>query len=510
MMKRQNRRGSTLQHYSVTTILVVCFLAAVILLNVLFSQLANAFDWWIDMSGEQLFEVSDVSVSVLEEGVAAYKAQNEKDVSLRITFCIPEENVRKNELGYYILNCAENYKHALDFVELRFLDLTVEPQLADAYLSATITELTGSDMIVELCDAATGERIERDGLAGFRVESFDNLFTFSTDGEAIGFGGEYRLTSTMLSLLGGAPLAVFTTGNGESAGGNGLVNLIADSGFRVETLDLEDVEIPADAKLLVINAPTKDLNARELARISAFSNAGGHLIVFADPLWYALPNLTAMLAEQGVTFTDTPGYLIDNAKCLAASAGMKICGSFANEVVDGAPAKGTALTASLRSQSDTPAVFPNACAITKLETVAEDGRIGETDRYLSAVFTTTASATNPSAKDEAEIYGQKLIMTLTENKANGAKSLICGAPEFVSNNYLLNSSYTNRDLLTNVLSDMESSILGDARISVRLFDDQSLQISSTAADTWTWLLIAVLPGAFLVAGTIIYVRRKHL
>lgn len=508
-MKRSNRRGSTLQHYSVSVILTVCFIVAVILLNVLFSRLSTAFDFWIDMSGEQIFEVSDISVSVLKDGVDAYKDQHEKEVSLRITFCIPEESVLKNDLGYYILNCVENYKHALDFVELRFLDLALNPQEADAYLSASVTELTGSDMIVELIDAETGKRVEREGLVGYRVESFENLFTYSTDGTAIGFGGEYRLTSTMLSLLGGAPLAVFTTGNGESAGGNGLQNLIADSGFRVEALDLEDVEIPTETKLLIINAPTKDLNPRELARISAFSQGGGHLIVFADPLWYSLPNLTDTLAEQGVTFTDTPGYLIDNAKCLAASAGMKICGSYANDIDDGVPAKGTALTASLRSQSN-PAVFPNACAITKIDTVAADGRIGETDRYLSAIYTTTSSATNPSADDEAEIYGTKLLMTMTENKANGGKTLVCGAPEFVSNNYLLNSSYTNRDLLSNVLQDMESSILGDARISIRLFDDQSLQISGTAADNWTWILIAVLPGAFLVTGTIIYVRRKHL
>ena len=133
-MKRHNQRGSALQHYSVTVLLTVCFLVAVILLNVLFSRLSNAFDWWIDMSGEQIFDVSDVSVSVLEDGVASFKDQHGQDVSLRIIFCIPEENVRESELGYYILNCVENYKHALDFVELRFLNLALDPTLAESYL----------------------------------------------------------------------------------------------------------------------------------------------------------------------------------------------------------------------------------------------------------------------------------------------------------------------------------------------------------------------------------------
>lgn len=59
-MKQQTTKASVAAHYSATIVLTVCFLAAVILLNVFFGGLATALGWQIDMSRAQISEVSNL------------------------------------------------------------------------------------------------------------------------------------------------------------------------------------------------------------------------------------------------------------------------------------------------------------------------------------------------------------------------------------------------------------------------------------------------------------------
>lgn len=511
-MKQQTTKASVAAHYSATIVLTVCFLAAVILLNVFFGGLATALGWQIDMSRAQISEVSNLSVQSLQDAVDAYEAEHNIPVAFRVAFCSEENAVRKSSLGYYILTCLENYEQELDFVHITFLDLDVNPHRADDYLSASLTELTSANIIVELYNTDTGARIKNGEVDCYRVETISSMFAYNSDSSPIGFAGEYRFTSTMLALLGDNPIAVFTTGNGESTDattGNGLYNVISDSGFLTQKVDLEDENLPTDTKLVIVNAPTKDMSATELEKLRAYSAAGGDLMVFADPMFYDLPALTELLSDYGVTFRDVPGYIIDNANSLAATSGLAICGTYAEEFHEGEAAKGTALLAGLRGNGDQNAIFPHASAISLTDHVAADGKVGESAWYLSALFTTTNSATIPGATG-ADAYGTQRLMTVTENRETAAKTMICAAPNFVSNDYLLGEGFANREVLAALLRDMEENTILDARLGLRLFDNQALQISSTAADVWTFLLVAVLPIAVLTIGIIVYVRRKHL
>jgi hypothetical protein len=59
------------------------------------------------------------------------------------------------------------------------------------------------------------------------------------------------------------------------------------------------------------------------------------------------------------------------------------------------------------------------------------------------------------------------------------------------------------------LSLMWSGALTFDDISYKPFDDKSLSVTTEQTNAWMIACVAVIPSIFLVAGTIVFVRRRH-
>ena len=46
-------------------------------------------------------------------------------------------------------------------------------------------------------------------------------------------------------------------------------------------------------------------------------------------------------------------------------------------------------------------------------------------------------------------------------------------------------------------------------LDFKVFDDESLDITTAEATNWTVFLTAVIPAVFLIAGIVVWIRRKH-
>lgn len=108
----------------------------------------------------------------------------------------------------------------------------------------------------------------------------------------------------------------FSEGNKEASpfdrSGDGLSRwggLLASLGAEIEVLDWRR-DIPADADLVVIAGPTKDLDDYQSARLWSYLKGGGALLVLADPLVFSI-------AEDGST-------LVEANKALQAARGLFI------------------------------------------------------------------------------------------------------------------------------------------------------------------------------------------
>ena len=65
-MKKQYN-GKKLRYGSSSLVLTAAFIAAVILLNVLVTSLANRYGWYIDMTQESIYSITDDCFDLLRE-----------------------------------------------------------------------------------------------------------------------------------------------------------------------------------------------------------------------------------------------------------------------------------------------------------------------------------------------------------------------------------------------------------------------------------------------------------
>lgn len=108
----------------------------------------------------------------------------------------------------------------------------------------------------------------------------------------------------------------FSEGNKEASpfdrSGDGLSRwggLLASLGAEIEVLDWRR-DIPADADLVVIAGPAKDLDDYQSARLWSYLKEGGALLVLADPLVFSIAEDGSTLAEANKALQAARGLFI--------------------------------------------------------------------------------------------------------------------------------------------------------------------------------------------------------
>ena len=94
-----------------TVSLTAVLIAAVVLLNVMFSTLAYHFSWFIDMTADKLYSVSDLCIELLADAIDeenALRAKNgEEALQAEILFASDYNQFEKGSIGSYIYNTAD-------------------------------------------------------------------------------------------------------------------------------------------------------------------------------------------------------------------------------------------------------------------------------------------------------------------------------------------------------------------------------------------------------------------
>ncbi len=529
------RHSRQFRYGSVAVIFTAVVIALVLVLNIAFYALANHFNWYADMTNENLYGVSEASITAIES-----KGTTDR---YEILFCGDADVVASaaGGLGAYVMECAKQYERA-DNVSIRHLD-TANPDATDptsvAYYSVDGGRTQPSTNSVIIAAFEAGNTAPDAKPSSFRILSLYSFFASDSEtGEIFAFDGEYKFTVTMLGLTGQKPVVYFTDGHGENNSESALLyQLFEDAGYQVRVIDLATQSFPAELAIgeivLVINNPQKDFGAfkdpredadgDEVAKLDSFLASGGNLLLFADPVRYQLPNLQESIALRGIEFL-TDGYVTDTSSSLnGAVAGQTLIAQYPTNT-NNASASIVASISSLKT------IVPNAVALQN-KGPASNSTGEDSDDYqnnLSGEYTTwspilvsSQNATVNQAKQAYTLMVMGMTPRYSSSEGDGlsgadqnAFSLICGSPELVGDAYLGSTAYANRDLLYGILLSISSQNgsldLLPSEISMKTLSSEVLTISTRQANVWTVVCTALLPLAATVCGTVVYVRRKHL
>lgn len=348
---------------------------------------------------------------------------------------------------------------------------------------------------------ATEDGYTRDGVILIMGENKETLPSVS----------ELEIATGLVRLLNPEEYKVyFLVGHGEfnfdEAGDTSLSQFktaLEGRNYTPETLNLLAAgAIPEDAKVLIIAGPSFPLTAEEVELIRAYLEGGGSLMVLYEPAAVTQfgnePDPLASYLEEVWGITMQNDIIVDPQAIQFFGELATVSNQFANHVI----------TNKLQS---TNAVFPTARSV---RSGAEIEGISKTELVLTAqqswAETDIASINSGQlAPDEGkDLFGPVSVAVVANNPSSGARLLVVGDAEFVTNRAY--SAYGNGDLILNSVNwaaEQEDII----SLTPKDITQRTLQLppQAYALNLILFGIVLVVPGLMLLSGIVVWIQRRR-
>lgn len=475
--------------------MTVLIVAAVIIVNAVFTQLASSMLWYFDMTGAKVYTLSDECRELLSD----------VDAEVNIYFAQPADKLMSgedsNEYMKYIYNTALQLEKALDNIHVKCVDVIKDPAFFEYYYNTSASKIKTTSVIVE----SGGE---------FRLLASDAFYYFDEDYTYIwAYDGEAKFAAAILQVTASElPTVYFTTGHGEAQSKDSAIwKLYETAGFNVEEIDLTKEDLSGDGRIVVINDPVYDFSGieagenSEIDKLDRFVDDYGCLMVFVDSESAAnLSNLSEYLYEWGVQFN--PGVTVNDTENSISRDGRAIVAKYESENTLGA-----SLYSDISNLSSMPKTILDDAMPLSLVYDEEDKLMGS--KMTSAVLYSNDSASlieggNETAKGAYPLVTISREEGIAQNDYFYSYVFVCGSPEFVSDKYLNSNSYANSDIILNTARLIgREKIVAD--LDIKVLDDTSLDITTAQANRWTVALTLTVPVIIAVIGIVICTRRRR-
>ena len=129
-----------LRYGGVAVALTVLIVALIIVANVVFTSLAMKNMWYVDMTQNQIYTLSQQCLDTVKKGVAEYnekRAENgEEKVKINIYFCADADFLMGIDSMRYIYETAKMLAAECDFINIDHLNWRYNPSTVAKYTAA--------------------------------------------------------------------------------------------------------------------------------------------------------------------------------------------------------------------------------------------------------------------------------------------------------------------------------------------------------------------------------------
>ena len=501
------------RHGSVSVALTVVVIVAVILFNAIFTTLASKYLWYLDMTPEPRFTLSDEAKGFLS------KMDTTKEVN--IIFCDEKHVWEKNTLQLEVLKTALDIEKEFPNVKVSFTDIYTNPSSVSEYGEETSGKKITTTTVIISC-----------GTAAPRVYNLEDFFMMGEDGYVSGYDGEQRLVSALLSVTqASTPVVGITNTHGETYN-EALVSLLTQIGFKPQTIDLTKDPIPPECRLLLIFDPKTDFIAgglsdvSEITKIEDFLDKNNSMMVFVNKDTPYLQNLEQLMAEWGIEIARTDDG--DNTVIEDVASSLTVNG-YTNKAIYEQAGFGGEVTKHMRENTVPKTVaFPNTTALrfsslyketryTDYRSASYSGNVERRNCYNvffsspTAVAKANGADASTATKDLPYTYmmlSRQTDVTSDNNAFSYSYVLACASTDFASE-AALDRSYGKASVLAYACNAMGSLVVPVALDCKYYANMEITSITSQAATQFT-VIFAVVPASIVfIAGIYVMIRRKH-
>ena len=451
------------------------FIVIVVVINMIVGAIPSKYSQ-IDVSSSKLYTIGDETKKVLKA--------LDKDVTI---YQIAQSGSEDDTISNLLKRYEDESKH----IKVEIKDPVVNPKFASEY---TKDDLAANSLIV-VC----GDRN--------KVISYNDMYSTSVDYNTwqqttTGFDGEGQITSAIGYVTSeDLPIMYTLSGHGEKDLDSSFKEDIQKANIDIKELNLlTEGKVPDDADCLMIVSPTSDISEEEKTEILDYLEAGGKAMIFSDYTQDDLPNFDAVLANYGVKRAEgivfegdsqhygmqMPYYLVPtvnstDASSETASAGSYVLAPYAQGIQKTDDVRDTVTIDSILTTSD------QAYSKTNMQS----SQIEKEDDDVNGPFDLGVAITEKLDDDKETQIVYYSTANLMESQAN---QMVSGG---------------NEKLLLESLSWMTSTDESSSvSISSKSLQSTSLTVTDYDAAFWKICTIGLIPGVFLVAGFLIWLRRR--
>lgn len=475
-------RKQRLKYGTVATILTICVVAAVILLNVLVGFLTDRFGLTFDMTSEQRFSLTDETKGILKD----------LDEDVNVYIFMTEENFRTQTYGNEMAEILHNFEVSSNYkVKVEYIDPLRNPGMVAQFQSETT--IASGTMVVKRGDL-------------FRAISLSDLYYYydSNQDTIVGVSIERKLAINILyTASDDRPLAGLLWGHGEENWSTTLASQLSDANYDVVLLNLQTDEIPDEVDLLVMCAPTTDYTETEIEKLEGYLASYKNFVYCANTDAGELTNLELYFREWGVAF--------DNS--VICDSRYRVYGNYAAIItVPGSSADDAIITG---IDITNFVVMPNAKPLSLLWTekgtmTSQELLQSSTTSYAKSLSGGAITSYEKADGDVAGTFSTAILVTdshIVSNVTVNTNCLFLSSPQVFNTTLINTESYGNMRFTTNVFSDFGASSK-TVTMRSKKYTDPELNVIGNSLTVMLVLLCAI-PVAIILFGIIVWRRRKN-
>lgn len=452
------------------TVLVV---AIIIIINLVMNHLPSKYTKF-DVSDTKLFTISDETKNVL--------SHLEDDVTI---YLIAQSGNEDNT----IVELLDKYTGLSSNVSVVYKDPVLNPNFIAGY---TKDQLNENSLIVKSAKRS-------------KVVDYSSIFKTTTDystyQSSTEFDGEGQLTSAIDYVTSDdLPVLYTLEGHNEQSLSSNLQGEIQKQNITIQSLSLVTNEaVPEDCACLMIYAPLKDISEDESTKITNYLNAGGKAYIVFGITEDELTNFNNLLASYGVAKTSEVVFEGD-ANYYARPYNHYLVPKIESHEI----------TTPLINANE-KILLPYSLGIKQLDnkpdSISIASLLSTTDSAYGKVLTSETSTTE---KEDGDIDGPfDLSVAITNTIDENTESKII----LTASNYLLDDSANetvsggNYDFILNGLNwicEHESKI----SIHSKSMDSQKLVLNAAQINFWSLIIMILLPLIVIIAGVVVWFRRR--
>lgn len=527
--KDEHFNTKKIKHGTMSTALTVVFIAMLVMINVVATMIFERYPVTIDLTKDKIYSMSEESEEYVKK----------VDVDVLVTI-FQEESAytNANEYNQQAIELLKNYCKMNHHITYRFVDINSNPDVVKNY-----DDISQSDIVFETKSIVDGEEVKRvrklgmlDLLSfsddfisqlsqgGYSVEMLkeqygSDLAVLRSYGQYVeGSNAEQAFTSALMTVTDPNPVYVtFLTGRDEvpdvysQQGGSPFQyfkTLLIANGYNVNEINITKEDIPENTNVVVIPAPTTDYLENEIAKISDYMNNGGALghqmIYVASYSQKDTPNLDEFLAEYGLEIGDgaiCESFQDNYVNYQFITTITDIEGQYKQDIVKS--------DLMLTSQYSRP-----------VNTLFDKEKTVTTEKYLLSspnAFTAKLGYNESYEPVPVEKYeeGQQCycaVSTKTNYEDDGSSTssnLICVGSEYLlQNNALAAEQFDNAEYFFSVLNGITHKTDG-IFIQPKTIKSTVYNINQKTKQILKWTFSFIIPVAVLIAGLVVWLRRKN-